>query len=301
MYIFLGNTDIRMYELVGYLGFIPIILYGLTLYREQEKRLSISSQRMVLLIKRINRKAAKRARTFFVYSDIYNTILMIGLIAGLVNRPFGKLVGTGANYFGMLFTITFAFAFLCITATSNVLKQVDMVMPAMPMILSVAKMACFCAGCCGGIESEYGLYNERSGLKEIPVQLIEAAVALLLFIFLLWYKKRAKPGTMLPIYMILYSVTRFFTEFLRKEENVLGPLKMHQILCIICVVYGIVEWVLIAKFRDKIDAFFERRIENAEAGFAAFEEQNRESWEKIDKQKEREKKNKKMYSKSRRL
>ena len=95
---------------------------------------------------------------------------------------------------------------------------------------------------------------------EFTIQLVEAGLALLIFIFLMAWRKKAKPGTMFPIYLVIFSGTRFFSEFLRCEPNVFWRLKIYHILCVIGAVVGVIEMILITKFGYKIKKACESKI-----------------------------------------
>lgn len=200
----------------------------------------------------------------FLSKDYLWLILEIFIMAyfiqyyGVFNRPFGKLVGTGANYFALLFINGAIYILYCCIVGINPLKQLDWATPSYPLALIFSKFACFAAGCCYGIEWEHGLYSYRNEKYEFPVQLIEIFWALAIFIFMMFYKKKAKTGTLFPTYLILFSGTRFFSEFLRREKNVLGPLKTYHILCIIGVVVGIILLFVVKKYGDKINTHFDK-------------------------------------------
>lgn len=191
---------------------------------------------------------------------ILEIVIMAALIQnnGVFNSSFGKLVGTGANYFALLFVNGAIYILYCCIVGINPLKQLDWATPSYPLALIFVKFACFAAGCCYGIEWEHGLYSYRNEKYEFPVQLIELFWALAIFIFMMLYKKKAKTGTLFPIYLILYSSTRFFSEFLRREDNVLGILKVYHILCIIGVVVGVIGLIIVNKYGSIINAHFEK-------------------------------------------
>jgi hypothetical protein len=109
--------------------------------------------------------------------------------------------------------------------------------------------------------------------NQVPVQLIEAVLGLVIFVFLLWYKKRAKPGTMYPTYLIVYCVTRFFSEFTKADyPNVLGPLKMYHLLCIAGGLVGILLLFIIKLYGDSIYTLFEKPHINLETKIKQREE-----------------------------
>lgn len=176
---------------------------------------------------------------------------------GATNLIFADWFGTGTNYFGLLSTAPILSTLVCFMLWVNPLKQMDITTPIFPLALAITKISCFCAGCCNGAEWQHGVFNYRYGRPEVPVQLIEGLWGLLIFIFLMKYKKKAKTGTLYPIYLILFSATRFFSEFLRAEPNVLGPLKTYHLLCLAGIVYGVILYLVALKLGDKITALFE--------------------------------------------
>lgn len=92
---------------------------------------------------------------------------------------------------------------------------------AIPYVHAFGRIGCFCAGCCYGIEHHGGFSIEG----RFPVQLVEA---FFLFVFafvvlvLIWrrpLRQAQGPQTSLfLLYIIFYSMIRFFLEFLRGDE-----------------------------------------------------------------------------------
>ena len=128
----------------------------------------------------------------------------------------------------------------------------DFISPAFPLALIFSKLGCFCSGCCHGVECSFGMHNYDTNTVEFPVQLVETSLAVLIFVFIMLYRKKAKEGTLFPTYLILYSSTRFFSEFFRFEENVIWNLKTYQILCIAGIIIGIIELIVVKKCKEKI-------------------------------------------------
>ena len=168
----------------------------------------------------------------------------------------GNLLETGTNYFGTLFFSPIMLVIGCYLARLDVVKIFDLIAPTYPLCLIFFKAGCFFSGCCSGLEWENGLYNFDDKLYQVPVQLIEATLALLIFIILFSARKKIKMGTGFPLYMILYSSTRFFSEFLRAEPDIFIGLKMYHLCCITGVVIGIIIYVIALKFSDKISDCF---------------------------------------------
>jgi phosphatidylglycerol:prolipoprotein diacylglycerol transferase len=78
---------------------------------------------------------------------------------------------------------------------------------------SFGRLGCYCAGCCYGIELADG--------DHFPVQLVEAGFCfLMLLVFLIIKPERRWPKLPLfPVYVMIYSVGRFFLEFLRGDAR----------------------------------------------------------------------------------
>lgn len=258
MYQYLMNTGIRMYDLIGFLGVLAMLLFNLAQYSRKREFLSQAGQRMRSWS--AARKTGGRflaGKAFWVVMEIVLFSFVQGMLVGPLNVNFGPLVGTGANYFGTLFFMPLILTALSVLLGVNPMKQLDLMTPAFPLMLTFAKAACFCHGCCRGIECSFGMYNHNSQLVEFPVQLVEMFFAVGIFLFLLKWRDKAKEGTLFPLYAILFSGTRFFSEFLRCEKNLWGPFKTYQFLCVLGILYGIVGYITAEVLREKIQKHYQ--------------------------------------------
>lgn len=259
MYQYLGSMGTLLYDLLDIISFAVLCIFNFSQYKRKKNLQSYSTQFLQNLFFKRNPDRKMKILSGNIFWIILETQLFSYVQLALTssfNRTFGDMVGTGANYFGKLYHIPFLLVAICILLWVDPCKQIDLITPAYPLALFITKIGCFCHGCCGGIEWEKGLYNAESGLVEFPIQLVEAGLALAIFIFLLFWRNKAKPGTMFPTYLILYSATRFFSEFLSKKPDVFWILKTYHILCLIGVVVGIIELVIALKFGDKISNLF---------------------------------------------
>ncbi len=101
----------------------------------------------------------------------------------------------------------------------------DTYAPAIPLFHAFGRIGCFLGGCCYGIESSWGFVYTAApiaasnGVVRLPIQLIEAAGDLLIFAVLhLLSRREIKRGMLLYLYLILYPLLRFTTEFFRGDE-----------------------------------------------------------------------------------
>lgn len=288
MYPYLLDTDIFLYDVIGPIGFVALVIFNYANIRKKKEFLSYPAQflRDTIENSRLKNKFLSSYIPWAVIEIFIISIVQFAFVTQ-INISFGKFVGTGGNYFGLLFFEPLILIAFCLLVGINPLKQLDILTPAFPLALIFTKISCFCAGCCNGAEWEYGLYNHTYNRVEFPVQLLEAGLALLIFIFLLFYRKKAKAGTMFPTYLILYSATRFFSEFTKDNLTVFWILKIYHILCLIGIVVGIAELIFVHFFRDRINNFFD--------------EHKFIPKEKREKQKKEPAKNKKVQAKSKKI
>ena len=267
MYRFFGETD--AYSLFNTLARVLTIVASLFYFNIKKDSISLYSRTVINFIEQKKLKIGKIKVEKIVEIILVSVeLLLMGYLPSLaakVNQPFGSLVGTGGNYFGLLTVVWLVVILISVLILSNPIKQLDLVAIFLPFRMIFTRLACFFNGCCWGIPWEYGPYNyhyDHPG-NQVPVQAIEAGFVLIIFLFLLWYRKRARPGTMFPMYMFLYSGLRFFNEFFTAADpDIIGPFNMYHILCAIGVVVGLVAFFVMRKYGEKISSAFDRTVNN---------------------------------------
>ncbi len=80
------------------------------------------------------------------------------------------------------------------------------------------------------------------GAYRHPTFLYESVWDLLVFIFLLWFRRKpfVRDGEVLLSYFILYSLGRFIVEGFRTDSLMLGGLRMAQVVSLVLVAAGII-------------------------------------------------------------
>jgi len=221
---------------MNYLAAAALVMFNLLNIRRKKVLLGKRSQiQMLRFAKGDQRRFLVRLLSGATFWAVLETVVFSVLqyiCAPLMNTRFGDLVGTGTNYFGLLITSPILMAAGCAFFREDIRRQVDLVTPAFPLALAVSKIGCWYAGCCTGKACDF------LGGKFFPSQLVESAVAVVLFGVLLCVREKVRPGTLYPLYMILYSSVRFFTEFFREEENVFWIFKVYHFQCIGGVLLG---------------------------------------------------------------
>lgn len=123
-----------------------------------------------------------------------------------------------------------------------------------PICHAICKCGCFFAGCCYGIIYEgvgSVIYYESRyaplGVALFPVQLLEAVGLILISIIIFVYRKQ---NISIGKYLVLYSILRFFIEFVRNQQTkvMIGIVSDIQIMCVCTVaLYIIINRVQVRK------------------------------------------------------
>lgn len=265
--VYLFSKQFYMYDILNNSAFIVALVYVILnniIYGCQRGLVCekiISSKYILRKNTEVGRFTFLKNRKFISFVEYILLTYILILPLTFMNDIFGEIFTNGtANYFGSLFTYPLIFFPAAVIIGINPVEYFDRLAPVYPLTLIPIKLACFCAGCCSGVESRFGLYFPTEEKVLFPVQLVEAGCALIIFLILNKYRHKAKKGTVFPLFVILYSSTRFISEFWRSEENVFGILKTYHILCLVGIAVGLGELAAAIIFGDRLSAFFERLL-----------------------------------------
>lgn len=145
------------------------------------------------------------------------------------------LVGSGFVFYGGLIGGLAGYFLGIKIAKCDWLQFLDISAFVIPFVQGFGRIGCFCAGCCYGIlyDGPLAVYytNPLSdvpcGVGIFPVQLLEAFLLLLFsFVILFFIIKKSKNQSqsrflnlfIFIVYILFYSVLRFFIEFLRADS-----------------------------------------------------------------------------------
>ena len=145
-------------------------------------------------------------------------------------------------------------------ATMNMRENLNNFVVVFPLFHAFGRIGCALNGCCYGIEY-HGLfaitYTEEAirgsvnadiaDFSRFPVQPLEAALEFILFGVLLFiYLKYKDKYSLTCIYLLSYSVIRFFDEFLRGDavRGIWGPFSTSQWISLF-VFAGVIIWLLV--------------------------------------------------------
>lgn len=128
-----------------------------------------------------------------------------------------------------------------------------------PLFHVFGRIGCFLGGCCYGVESAIGftahgntLNPSVNDVNRFPIQLVEAGLNLLIFLFIIYlFKKDKMRDKLIYVYMLVYPVVRFILEFFRGDtyRGFLFGLSTSQWISIILFVFSVI--MLIVKRNKK--------------------------------------------------
>ncbi len=124
------------------------------------------------------------------------------------------------------------------------LRTADVFAPGVALGHAIGRIGCFSAGCCWGLECHLPwaitftnpetnrMFGTPLMVPLHPTQLYEAAAEAVIA-FVLWRRSLAshRPGTVIGLYLLLYSAVRFAVEFVRAHDAANpfgGPLSSSQ-------------------------------------------------------------------------
>ena len=181
--------------------------------------------------------------------DLYDTFLQM-LKGGFVF--YGGLLGgiLGVFIYSKQFKISFKELLLIL-------------LPVVPLIHSIGRIGCLCAGCCYGMEYHgFGAITFHDSLLApndvplFPMQIVEAICNFIIFIVLLvTYKKFLGTYKTVGLYLVLYSIVRFTLEFFRGDliRGIYFSLSTSQWISIVLFIIGIAIFVRESKNLTKSD------------------------------------------------
>ena len=179
-------------------------------------------------------------KVLYIITEIKNIINNINIL---------KDIGSGFVIYGAILGGALGVFFYSKKKGWNILQVFDLIAPTVILAQGFGRIGCFLAGCCYGKETKLPIGVDftnslfvQSGIIRHPTQLYSSAFDFALAFFLLSYdRKKRKDGKVFSLYVILYSIGRFFVEFLRDDpRGAVGVLSTSQFISIFTLIFGIV-------------------------------------------------------------
>lgn len=188
------------------------------------------------------------ARLFGCISGIY------GAIGRNETITWETVKNTGIVFYGGLIGMLVTYR-LMLLKVGDAAKDgtLDVLAVTIPLFHSISRIGCFLSGCCFGsicntpisILYTTDVMGEIISAERIPIQLIEALLNLVLFVYLFhlfrrddWHKKHIYEQ-----YLLIYSLLRFFLEFFRGDiiRGVVAGISFSQVISIIILIMLVIK------------------------------------------------------------
>ena len=147
----------------------------------------------------------------------------------------------GLAIHGGLLGGTLAVFIYCRVKKISFIELLDMLAPGVVLAQGIGRWGNFMNGeAHGGVTNVPWAINV-GGQMVHPTFLYESILDVSIFLILYFYvsKRRRFPGELAGIYLILYSIGRFFIEGLRTDSLYIGPLRTAQVMSLIVILLGI--------------------------------------------------------------
>lgn len=194
-------------------------------------------------------KAVLVAVLFFIQAIFGAAMLFIveELISG---QSISDIQFGGLSLFGTLYASLLFVPFLARFFRKPVSDFFDFTVPIWLILLCFTRFGCFSSGCCGAKEIIINGHNVF-----LPVQLFEVLTNLLIFSFCLWADDRNfslgyRKYRLFPLMILMYSLIRYFIEFLRNNTVYHIGYTVSQIHCMIFITISLV-WLFCVGRRNK--------------------------------------------------
>lgn len=186
-----------------------------------------------LIAQQSMRKDRKKYKEFLLIEVTGGIGAVIGAkLMTILNNPSNYLlsvdmfVDAGYSYYGGLFCFLLFAYFICKACRIDGALYAKEYMYLLSLLHTFWKVGCYLGGCCHGRTYDGALaicypdgVNDVAGIMVFPSPLVEAVIAGLITIILLYVKRKKLSWHPVGIYLVLYGVTRFFLEFCRYHEN----------------------------------------------------------------------------------
>ncbi|MBE6148503.1 MAG: prolipoprotein diacylglyceryl transferase [Firmicutes bacterium] len=261
----IGDFALRWYSLLILIG----VVIGVAMVQKEGKRFSISSDFLFNMAFWAIIFGIIGARIYYV---IFNYSMYKGDLMAIFRIWEGGLAIHGGIIAGALTIYIY-----CKKYNIRFIRITDLCVPALLLAQAIGRWGNFFNGEAHGaatsLEHLQSMHLPEfiiegmniSGLYYEPTFLYESIACLIGFVVLIIIRrfKYIKIGTLTGIYLMYYSVIRFFIESMRTDSLMLGGFKAAQIVSIVLFLAGLVSVMLISRkgrFEDLYNSKYDNNI-----------------------------------------
>jgi phosphatidylglycerol:prolipoprotein diacylglycerol transferase len=132
----------------------------------------------------------------------------------------------------------------------NILDYLDILMPGIALGQAIGRWGNYFNSEAHGVATDLPWAIYADGKLVHPTFLYESIWCLLLCIFLVWADKHLRggfKGRNAALYLILYSIERFFVEGLRTDSLMIGNLRQAQLISLVMIAGGVILFFVLKK------------------------------------------------------
>ena len=222
------GIDVMWYGVIISTG----VLIGVVLALREAKRTGFKEDNLLDFLLYAIPIGILGARAYYVIFswDYYSQNL-----SQIINIRNGGLAIHGAVIAGVITGIIF-----CKIRKINFLELIDLVIPSLILGQAIGRWGNYVKQEAYGGPTDLPWGIMVNGQKVHPTFLYESIINILIFIFLLWFRKnkKASDGQIFGLYLILYSSGRFFIEGLRTDSLMFMGMRVAQLVSISAIIIG---------------------------------------------------------------
>ncbi|HBB28846.1 MAG TPA: prolipoprotein diacylglyceryl transferase [Clostridiales bacterium] len=175
----------------------------------------------------------------------------------IINIRHGGLAIHGGLFGGIIAGLIF-----CKIRKINLVRIIDIIAPPVILAQAIGRWGNFVNQEAYGGPTNLPWGIMVNGVKVHPTFLYESLGNIIIFFFLVWYRKhkRKNEGEVFALYLMLYSVVRFFVEGLRTDSLMFLGLRTAQIASIGMFLAGLTIFYILRRYKkDKLDDISESK------------------------------------------
>lgn len=217
------------------------VLIGTLLALRQSRKIGFREEDLIDLLIFAIPSAIIGARVYYV---IFNLNYYKGNFLEMINIRNG-----GLAIHGGLITAVIVAVIFCKVRKVKFWQIADITAPSIVLAQAIGRWGNFINHEAYGVETTLPWGINVAGKIVHPTFLYESLWNLIIFVFLIWYRnnRRKSDGEVFVLYMILYSLGRFFVEGLRIDSLYFGSFRIAQVISITFVILGIILFTSLRK------------------------------------------------------